>query len=93
MLKIGDFVYVHYTPQRVGVVLEVHDMGSYGVIAVGPYKGEDAGPKPSDVTIKFLKGDVVRMSSLGLASFTKLIEDHRRKLRTHEATLKKLEAL
>ena len=85
-VKVGDFVYLHYTPAVAGVVLAVHDMGNYDGKHVG-------GPRPKDITVKFLKGETKRLSTLGVSDYRALIADHRRKLSTHEARLKKLEEL
>jgi len=92
IVKTGDFVYRAYTPARVGVVTEVHDMGHWP-----PSKNlmgsVSAVKKADEVTIKFLKGDIQRVSVLGLSNFLTLIEDHERKLANHKKTLVKLEAL
>jgi len=94
--RLGMFVYPHMNPQRVGVVVEVHDMGDYPPRTSnvhGHVVGSSPGKRPDDVTIKYLDGTTERRSTLGLKDFRSLIEDHERKLATHHKTLANLEAL
>ena len=85
--KVGDFVYLAYTPQSPGKVIRITE----GVVRTAP--SGNTYKEPPTAEIKWLKGKTTIVSVLGLRNFRTLISDHEKKLETHRRTLAKLEAL
>jgi len=83
--KVGDYVYMVFTPVKCGRVVRV--------IPGKPYERWPDECEPSTLHVKTLKGDILTGSELSFNNYRTLIEDHRRKLAKHEAILAKLEAL
>ena len=84
-VKIGQNVYRHYRPQVAGKIVEV--MGSVDV------KRPDGSIYVTSflrVRVKWVNGKESEHSTAELTDFDELIEDHKRKLKTHLATLAKL---
>ena len=76
--KKGNLTYIAYQPQKAGVVIE-------HIKVEGKHFGL--------VKIKMLNGEIVTVSENGLQDFNALIEDHKKKLATHLATLGKLKII
>lgn len=76
----GELVYESYKPAMAGRIVDV----------VGP---EDHGGFFHVVRVRWVDGSTSDVSTRMISDFASLIEDHRRKLRTHEATLARLEAM
>ena len=86
--KVGQRVYVSYSPKQAGVIIEI----------IGPNKvkrldGSEVVTCFHDVRVKWVNGTEGKTTTHGLADFDALIEDHKKKLLTHQVTLAKLEAL
>jgi hypothetical protein len=78
--KVGDFVYKHYHPLKPGIIVAVlgKDFGGYFVC----------------VRVQWLSELSSRIeTTAALRDFNALIEDHRKKLATHETTLMRLKSL
>jgi hypothetical protein len=92
---VGKRVYENYSPAKAGVITEiVHPVGSPK--PVRGLSGTEGMTQPrifADVKVKWLNGTTEVVSTSRLNDFDALIEDHKKKLRTHEATLGKLIAL
>lgn len=81
--KIGDVVYESYSPNNPGIVLKVK-----------PPPNVDYVPslvRGNTLVVKFYSGKIKEVDALYLADFRALIEDHKKKVRTHEAKLAMLE--
>jgi len=78
--KVGEYVYRPFRPKMPGRIIAVFS-------PLPPRKYFHF------VTVKWLNGVVEDTDTLDLNDFQALIEDHRKKLKTHLATLKKLEAM
>jgi uncharacterized protein YneR len=77
--KVGQRVYRHGKPQTAGVIKAV--------------LGETTDELAYRIRVKWVNGIVEETDTWGLKDFDALIEDHRKKLKSHLTTLKKLEAL
>jgi len=89
-MKVGNLVYRAYNPRTPGKVVEVFDPR----IKV-PRLGNFDRPafKWVDAKVKWIDDEETYEEGWNLNSFTKLIEDHRRRLLKHEAKLSALESL
>ena len=77
--KVGDFVYKPYSPNKAGKVVKVQE---------GDHQCDPL------LTIKWLDGTTTEdLIEWRVSDFEALLEDHKKKVRTHQATLKKLEEL
>lgn len=86
-LKVGDYVYKAYTPQRAGKVTKITE-GMDKINREGrPYKTE------SMVEVKWVDGKRSIHGILILRCFKSLIEDHEKKLKSHKDMLSRLEKL
>ena len=83
--KVGDIVYLAYTPVKCGRVIEVIQGKEYE-----QWPGEF---EPATLKIKTLKGDIITHGELSVHHYRKLVEEHRRKYEKHSAILAKLETL
>lgn len=77
--KVGDLVYPCFKPRMVGKVTKVLTESPSSIFPC--------------VTIKWIDRTEVTMITAGLRCFLSLIEDHRKKLRTHEMTLQKAQLI
>lgn len=85
---VGQRVYQNFKPLKAGII--VADLGPEQI------KRPDNSVYISSfhtVTVKWVDNTVSDCSTSGLADFDTLIEDHQRKLKTHLATLEKLNKL
>ena len=86
-IEVGELVYPAYTPARAGKVVEVRPGTLYR-------EGDPKmGRRPDTVVIRMPNGKTYETSVLGVRSFPALVEEHRRKLATHEAALRRLEEM
>lgn len=76
----GSNVYRPYRPQQAGVIVTDLDKGTTEV-------------HNRRVRVRWLKGTEEQVRLGDLNDFDLLIEDHRKKLQTHEAVLEKLKVL
>ena len=77
--KVGDFVYKHYKPQNPGKILNIRTSGDY---------------TQYDIEIKWLKDKKITVEpDYGIADFSLLIEDYKRKLSTNISKLRDLAKL
>lgn len=82
-LSVGDLVYRAYVPNSPGKVVKVFNT----VVVVDRHKVYGA------VRVKWLDGTETIEAGHHLNKLTTLIEDHRRRLKKHEAKLPALKAL
>jgi hypothetical protein len=78
---VNDYVYEPYTPQSPGKVLEVYE------------KKDEYLSGGYCVRVKFLNGKEKKLLNAHLQSFHLLIEDHKKKLKSHMSKLKAIGAL
>ena len=83
--KVGDIVYLAYTPVKCGRIIEIIPGKEYE-----KWPGEF---EPAVLKIKTLKGDIITHGELSVYPYRRLVEDHKRKYEKHAAVLAKLEAL
>lgn len=80
--KVGDVVYKGYSPATVGIVIKIE---------VREWDFEHAGKRHVPViTVRKANGRIWESPQGYASNYRTLIEDHRRKLETHEAALTKL---
>ncbi len=77
-IVIGEYVYKPYTPQTPGKVLGIERK------VVAGYQG---GYVEYFARVKWLNSKTSTVNCLHLSSFTKLIDDHKKKLKTHTSKL------
>jgi hypothetical protein len=77
--RVGQRVYKHARPQVAGVIKKVLGLRDHATTW--------------RVRVKWLNGSEEELDSWNLKDFDALIADHEKKLQTHLATKKKLEAL
>jgi len=76
--KIGDFVYKPYRPQKPGKIISMSAPNKYN-------------SRLADV--KWLDGKISQHQTYSLESFIGLINDHKKKLKTHTSKLPALRKL
>lgn len=84
----GIHVYKSFSPQRAGVIIEVGEPVKYKAL-----NGEMRDSGDVNVKVLWLTGELEDTTTRALRDFDALIQDHEKKLRTHRATKKCLEAL
>jgi hypothetical protein len=78
---IGKFVYMPYTPAKCGKI-------------VNCWMQETAGWPQAVASIKWLKtGETSDRGLIGMGDLELLVEDHKRKIKTHEKRIKELKKL
>jgi hypothetical protein len=79
--KVGQYVYKHCQPQKPGIIRIVHGKTMSGYFY--------------SVSVQWLDSSrtVTEEDTAGLKDFSALIEDHRKKLNTHESKLALLEKM
>ena len=77
-VKIGDFVYKSFYPQRPGKVINIQRAGG--------------GPWNTQYTVKWIDG-TTSTEVFPLPDFMSLIKDHEKKVQTHKKKLPLLEKL
>ena len=87
--KVGDIVYPGYSPQAAGVIIKVE--------IPAPQKSMMVGSRPDDYFISFptytIRTPAGReFTSSNVQLYQTLIDDHRKKLATHEAAMERIQA-
>jgi hypothetical protein len=80
---VGQRVYQAYSPQRAGIITSIIPPGQKPIFAGSfPY-----------VEVTWLDGTKTESNTLGLRDFDSLLEDHKKKLQTHQVTQERLNLL
>lgn len=76
--RVGDFVYMPYSPLKPGKVLKISSPDKFGCYTID---------------VKWINGKTSQHKDFHLRSFTALIDDHKKKLKTHTSKLPALRKL